>query len=237
MTKITERHSRLAPLLEFLTFLRRPRLLEPTGLRAPGALATWLAMLAIHLGVLLVVVMPVYGFWLTSFELSPPDSFGKVAPELLPGLAVLLAPIGEEMLFRGWQSGRPRALWLLACALVAIGALVLGQAANQPVATGLTLLALLIAAPIGWVRLRRQATPRWFAVAFPAIFYAVVALFAVVHFVNYPSASLLGLPLLLPQLWGALVLGYIRQRIGLIGAIIDHAVANAVVLAIAMMGG
>lgn len=233
----TERHSRLAPLLEFLAFLRRPRLLEPTGLRAPGALATWLAMLAIHLGVLLVVVMPVYGFWLTSFELSPPDSFGKVAPELLPGLAVLLAPIGEEMLFRGWQSGRPRALWLLACALVAIGALVLGQAANQPVATGLTLLALLIAAPIGWVRLRRQATPRWFAVAFPAIFYAVVALFAVVHFVNYPSASLLGLPLLLPQLWGALVLGYIRQRIGLIGAIIDHAVANAVVLAIAMMGG
>ena len=122
-------------------------------------------------------------------------------------------------------------------ALVAIGALVLGQAANQPVATGLTLLALLIAAPIGWVRLRRQATPRWFAVAFPSIFYAVVALFAVVHFVNYPSASLLGLPLLLPQLWGALVLGYIRQRIGLIGAIIDHAVANAVVLAIAMMGG
>ncbi len=234
---LLDRHTGLAPLRDFLEFLRRPRLLEPTGLRPPGALATWLTLLALHLGVLLLVVMPMYGVWLTVFKLSPPDAFGKIAPELLPGLTVLLAPLGEELLFRGWQSGRPRALWLLGCALVGIVVLVFGQGANQPVATGLALLALLMAAPIGWVRLRARATPRWFAAAFPAIFYAVVALFAVVHFVNYPSASLLGLPLLLPQLWGALVLGYVRQRIGLIGAILDHAVANAVVLGLAMLGG
>lgn len=232
-----DRHPALAPVRDFLEFLRRPRVLEPTGLRAPGALATWLTLLALHLGVLLVLVMPAYSLWMTSFDLAPPDAFGKVSPTLLPGLAVLLAPVGEELLFRGWQSGRPRAFWLLACAIAAIVVLFVGQTANQPVATGLALLAVLMAAPIGWVRLRARATPRWFTAAFPVIFYAVVALFAVVHFVNYPSASLLGLPLLLPQLWGALVLGYVRQRIGLIGAILDHATANAVVLGLAMLGG
>lgn len=227
----------LEPLRAFLAFLLRPRVLEPTGLRAPGALKIWLTLLALHLGVLLLVVMPAYGVWMTSFDLPPPDAFGKVSPTLLPGLAVLLAPAAEELLFRGWQSGRPRALWLLACALAAIAVLMAGQAANEPLMTGVALLAMLVAAPIGWTLLRRRPTPRWFAVSFPVIFYAVVALFAVVHFVNYPSATLLGLPLLLPQLWGALVLGYVRQRIGLIGAILDHAVANAVVLGMAMLSG
>lgn len=237
MDMTRQRHSGLAPLRAFLAFLRRPRLLEPTGLRAPGALATWLTLVALHLGVLLVLVMPAYSFWMARFELAPPDAFGKVAPEMLPGLAVLLAPVGEELLFRGWQSGRPRALWLLGCALTGLAVLMYGYAANLPVATGATLLALLVAAPVGWALLRRRATPRWFAAAFPTIFYAVVTLFAVVHFVNYPSVSLLGLPLLLPQLWGALVLGYVRQRLGLVAAILEHAVANAAVLGLAMLGG
>ncbi|PEQ14169.1 hypothetical protein B2G71_00715 [Novosphingobium sp. PC22D] len=220
----------------FLAFLRRPRLLEPSGLRAPGARADWLALLALHLGVLLLVVMPVYALWMKAFGLPAPDSFGQVDPVILPWIVVIAAPIAEEALFRGWQTGRPRALWLLGCAALAALAVLANVMGASAVLAGAVLLAAMVAAPIGWVALRRREAPRWFVAAFPAIFYLVVAAFAVVHVLNYPSATLLGLPLVLPQLWGALVLGYIRQRIGLVAAMLDHAVANAAVLALAMLG-
>ena len=45
--------------------------------------------------------------------------------ELLP-ITVLIAPVLEEMIFRGWQTGRPRALWLLGC-FAAFVALVIGM--------------------------------------------------------------------------------------------------------------
>jgi len=219
----------------FVAFLRRPQVLVPSGLGAPGAHRALAAMVALHIGVLLVVMLPLVYFWQSSFDLPMPDAFGKVPQEWLLPITVLAAPLLEEMLFRGWQTGRVRALWLLACA-VAFGVLLAASTMGlSPLATGIALLVLILAAPLGWFPLRKRGTPRWYAAAYPATFYLVVAGFAAAHILNYPSFSLLALPLVLPQLWGALVLGFVRMRIGLTASILAHAFANAAALGVASL--
>lgn len=221
----------------FADFLRRPALLAPTGLRAADARRSWAWLTALLVGGLLVVLLPLLGAWQKAFALPAPDAFQAVPKSMLIPLVVLIAPVLEELLFRGWQSGRARALWLLGCALAVAVVAVLGTALN-PLVTAGVVLAALIAAPAGWWLLRRRTAPLdWFVRAFPAIFYLVAGGFALAHLSNYPRVSLLAVPLVLPQLWAALVLGYMRQRLGLIPAILAHALANACSLALALLSG
>lgn len=222
---------------EFTAFLRRPRRYEPTGLRAPGALRHWAVLSALMIGVMLGLLLPFLRFWQDAFDLPAPDAFGKIAPHLMVPTVLLVAPVLEELLFRGWLTGRVRALWLLACAVAFIVLLYASAQGLNPVAVGACLLALLLAAPIGWLVLRKRMTPGWFDAAFPAIFYLPVVGFAALHLMNYPSFSALALPLVLPQLWVALVLGFMRLRIGLMAAILTHILSNAAALGVATLAG
>jgi membrane protease YdiL (CAAX protease family) len=67
------------------------------------------------------------------------------------------------------------------------------------------------------------------------IFYLGAALFALPHALNYPEVSWLTLPLVLPQAWAGLTLGYLRQKIGLSAAILAHATSNGLMLGVAML--
>ncbi len=232
-------HDSLPPtpiLREFVAFLKRPAVLTPMGLRAPGALKMLGKLVALHVGVLLLVALPILYGWQLAFALPAPDAFGKVAPKLLPLLVIVLAPLLEELVFRGWQTGRPRALWLLGCT-IALVVLLLERAALSPQLLAAGLSGLVVAAALGWFVLRHKATPGWYVRAFPAIYYGVVLLFAGLHLMNYPSAALLGIPMVLPQLWAALILGFVRLRIGLPASILAHAIANGTVLAMTMVTG
>ena len=134
--------------------------------------------------------------------------------------------------------GSPRALWLLGCAIAAMAALLTLTAPDQALILAGLFLALLIAAPLGWWLLRRRAAPLgWFARGFPWIFHLTAATFGLVHLGNYPEFSLLAVPLVLPQLWAGLVLGHIRQKIGLIGGILAHMTANGCTLGLALLAG
>jgi len=222
---------------EFAAFLRRPALLRPTGLRASGALARLAAMTALQIAVLLLLLLPLIKFWQERYALGSPDAFGQVPPAMMLPVVVLIAPTIEEMLFRGWLTGRARALWLLACA---IGCGVLLYATTRglnPLPAASAILALALAAIAGWLALRRRGAPGWFAAGFPLFFYLSAAAFALAHTVNYSHFSALALPMVLPQLWAALVLGFVRMRIGLPAAIIAHAVSNAAMLATATLAG
>ncbi|MGQ4827665.1 CPBP family glutamic-type intramembrane protease, partial [Enterococcus faecalis] len=81
-------------------------------------------MIALYLAGL-GVVGAVIAVWARALHVPPPAAFGAVSRGWLAPLVVLAAPLGEEALFRGWLTGRPRALWLLAMALVATGLLTL----------------------------------------------------------------------------------------------------------------
>ena len=224
-----------AMLREFAAYLRRPQLSAPTGLRAPGAWRRWAKLVALQLAVLLGLLLPLIGFWQKYFDLPLPDAFGQVPPAYLVPFAVLVAPVLEEWLFRGWLTGRPRALWLLACALACAVLLYLSTTGFDPLAASGGIVAVILAAGAGWWILRRRPVPAWFTAGFPALFYLSAAAFTLSHVVNYPSFSLLALPMVLPQLWGGLMLGFIRMRIGLPASMLAHATANAAALGLAML--
>ena len=93
-----------------------------------------------------------------------------------------------------------------------------------------------LAGLIGWLLLRRNRTPlAWFSRAFPLIFYAMAVLFALVHLANYDRITLAAVPLVLPQFWAGLVLGYLRQRVGLLGSIAAHATSNLCTVGLALL--
>lgn len=237
MTEAESRPTARSVLRAFTDFLRRPALLAPQGLRTAGSRRTWVWLTALLIGGLLLVLLPVLGAWQKAFALPSPDAFQAVPKQLLVPLVVLVAPVLEELLFRGWQSGRVAALWLLGCALAVAVVAALGTALN-PLVTAGTVLAALIAAPAGWWLLRGRSAPLgWFARGFPVIFYLVAGGFALAHLSNYSRISLLAVPLVLPQLWAALVLGYMRQRLGLLPAILAHALANGCSLGLAVLAG
>jgi membrane protease YdiL (CAAX protease family) len=155
---------------------------------------------------------------------------------------LVLAPLLEEALFRGWMSGRPAALefalhGLGALALLGTGLLVGGEGARW---FGFVAAAVVLIGLIRWLsaRTRNQAEPAWFPRHFATLAWASTVLFAVVHLGNYPPLSYpAGLLLVMPQLVGGLLLAYTRTRLGLKAAMLQHAGYNAVFLAASYAAG
>ncbi len=222
---------------EPFAFWARPRLIAPTGLRMPGAWKHWALLTAMQVAVLLCVVVPIMLAWKNTFDLPAPNAFDGMGPLALWGGAVLLGPVLEELFFRAWLGGRRRALWALAATAAGL-ALFIALGRGNALAGGGILLATAIVAAAGWFWLRRREDrPGWFVRAFVWLFYANALVFAAMHLANYPEISLLALPLVLPQFWTGLMLGFIRLRIGLIAAILTHIVSNAVALGLALTTG
>lgn len=225
-----------AALSDFAAFLRQPRLLASGGLTAPGNARTWLYLTLLSIAVLLGLILPFIHLWQSLFDLPDPQAFDRVSKAWLVPIVVIIAPLLEELLFRGWQSGTRAALWLLGCALAVLGAFAMATFPGRELAALGLIIAAVVAGLIGWLRLRRNRTPlAWFSRAFPFIFYAMAALFALVHLANYDQITLAVVPLVLPQFWAALVLGYLRQRIGLLGSIAAHAASNLCTVGLALL--
>lgn len=227
-----------AALREMPAWLRRPRLGLPLGIRNADAWRQLWPLIALELAVMLVVILPLAELWKSAFDLSDPTAFDQLPHGWLVPLTVLAAPVAEEILFRGWLTGRVRALWLLGCAVALFGLAFASSAkAIPPLAGGIGVIVLALAAPIGWFLLRKRGTPQWFGKAFPAIFYLVVAGFALSHLSNYSNISLLLVPLVLPQAWIALMLGYTRMRLGLVHSMLMHMTSNGAVLLVGALLG
>jgi membrane protease YdiL (CAAX protease family) len=151
--------------------------------------------------------MPLIGLWQRGMGLPGADAFGKVPPTLLLPTVVILAPVAEECIFRGWL-GPPRALVLLGGLLAAAGALwTIRDGAAHPLAWLVLVLAVLAAAG-GWFALRRRTRPPGSRRRFRRCsLHAVV--FALFHLGNYPRITLALVPMVLPQLWAGLVFGFV----------------------------
>lgn len=221
-------------LIELVAFLRNPRPMPAEGLNSDGAIARWLVLAALQIAVLGLVVMPLILLWQKAFNLPSPNAFDGMGPLALWGGAVLLAPVLEELFFRGWMSGRPAALWLMA-ALVAglVSFVALGR--GNALAAGVIVLLTLIAASVAWWRTRHEMTVAgWFERAFPWLFYGGTTLFALMHVYNYPQVTWVVVPMVLPQFWTGLMLAHMRVRLGLLAAILNHIASNAIMLTAAL---
>jgi membrane protease YdiL (CAAX protease family) len=225
-------------LRDFALFLRRPHLLAPAGFRAPGNARTWFYLTLLSIGVLLGLILPLIKLWQSLFDLPDPQAFDQVSRAWLVPIVVLIAPPLEELLFRGWQTGTRGGLWLLGYALVVVSAFAMATVPDRALTALAVIVAAALAGLVGWLLLRCNPAPlTWFGTAFPFIFYVMAALFALVHLANYDRITLVAVPLVLPQLWAGLLLGYLRQRVGLLGSIAAHVTSNALVMGLALIAG
>jgi membrane protease YdiL (CAAX protease family) len=222
---------------EFSAWLARPWMFTPCGLRAPGAWRTLRTILALHLVVLLFVLLPLLGLWQKLMGLPAPAAFDQVSKTMLVPFVVLLAPVAEELAFRGWLTGRVRALWLVGCGFVTTGFLAMVNFHAYEVPASFAVLGMGLVAPAGWWWLRRRGVMPGFERAFPVLVWLSIVVFGLSHLSNYPGFSWALLPMVLPQLWAGMTLSYTRMRIGIFGAMLIHAAANGISVSLALLGG
>jgi membrane protease YdiL (CAAX protease family) len=173
------------------------------------------------------------------------DSHAPFLPALLEDNAalaedmfgfLLLAPVLEELVYRGWLTGRVAALrfavYGFAAEALFFAALFMDEAAASLTAIGAT--GLVFAGLLHWLltRDRDTAVPPWFTRHFHWLVWGSSLLFGLVHLGNYePLTHPLGVLVVLPQTIGGLLLAYTRTRLGLRAAMLHHAAYNALFLA------
>jgi membrane protease YdiL (CAAX protease family) len=167
--------------------------------------------------------------------LPEPIDFPATLAEDLFGF-LILAPVVEELVFRGWLSGRVAALKFGAWGLAAMGLFTASLYGDPDLATLLNIagLAMVFAGLVHWSRNRDFETdvPVWFTRHFHWIVWGSSLAFGLIHLGNYePLAHPLGLLVVLPQTIGGVLLAYTRTRLGLGAAMAHHAAYNALFLA------
>ncbi len=232
--------ARGAVVREWLAFLRRPTLNlppRPADRRAFVDLA-WLLLIDAVIVAALIVPLSLY---LDAAPVTPVDLEKMFAGRewMLALFAVLLAPVAEEIVFRGWLPLHWRALGLslsVVAALIAGGVAFALAGRSGAIVVG-------CAALLGWFAAfalearRAQRGPhrpasRMREAAIPFAFYFSALAFAALHVANYKAAAIyLALPLVLPQFALGLINGFARLRWGMWANVTLHMVHNGVLVA------
>ncbi|MEO0689031.1 MAG: CPBP family glutamic-type intramembrane protease [Pseudomonadota bacterium] len=172
---------------------------------------------------------------------TPPENINStLTPDIKSiALIVLLAPLGEELLFRGPLSGRPRdviALPILGVAVFMISAALLVPE-SAPVLLAFAGVMALVAAAIRALLRGRGPWP-FFRRFFAPLFWLSALGFPLIHLGNYAEGSLaILLPLVLPQFALGTMLAYLRVHYGFATALALHAIHNALLFGLAVLGG
>ena len=170
----------------------------------------------------------------TGFLPAPVEEEATLAEDLFGYL--LLAPVLEELVYRGWLTGRVAALRFALYGFAAEAIFVAALFVTPEWAAPLSLVGVgvALAGLVHWslTRERDTAVPAWFTRHFHWFVWGGSLLFGLMHLGNYePLASPLGVLVVLPQTIGGLLLAYTRTRLGLGAAMLHHAAYNAVFLA------
>lgn len=223
----------------FAAFLKSPALPDQVAQSPDGARAV-VRMLGLDVAFLFVFVAVLILLVAAGVEL--PENLNS-SLELNAGtifLIVIGAPVVEELVFRGWLSGRPRALIiipiLLTGGLIAAFGGVSNTGEDATLWVGLTALGTVLTAAIAMAAVWKRAPMGWFKTIFPGAFWMSSIAFALVHFANYTEGSFLVLlPLVLPQFVLGSIAAYLRVHYGLWTAIALHAVHNGIAIGIAAL--
>jgi membrane protease YdiL (CAAX protease family) len=202
-----------------------------------------LAVAVVHCVLLAVVIAPLALAGRSAGVLPVPDT----DPDALatsPLAFLVIAPLIEELAFRGWLTGRLAALRFASCGFAAMALMLAGLSLvpEHERVLGWAGAGVALAGLIHWGLTRNgehaRAVPPAFIRHIGGIVWAQALLFGAVHLGNFAApASPLGLAVVLPQALGGVLLAYIRTRAGLAAAIAYHAGYNALVLAAASCAG
>ncbi len=217
-------------------FVRSRERLKPEGALALIGVVGLLLLAMIPLNLIVTSVMAVAGADMPAMSEEFEEEFtsGRFVY-----LAVLVAPLLEELLFRSWMGFRTGLLVVMPVGLCLISALFIfsslgaGAAAVGHCAFMLGALGLYLSR---WWSLRGEdrVLAGMTQVIFPWVFWGVIVLFGMIHIGNFED----GIPVFLwplvvaPQMLAGAVLGYVRMRFGLLVAIGFHAAYNLVIVII-----
>ncbi|QKG72252.1 CPBP family intramembrane glutamic endopeptidase [Erythrobacter mangrovi] len=220
----------------FGSFLKRPVLPERAPLPNLTSLAAVWRLLVLDL--LIMSMLLAAGALASAAGVELPET-ALAGMELSPGLilaAVVFAPLGEELLFRSWLSGRPGHM-LAFLALLGGGTATALAVAGRDQAYYLTAATItLLLTALALYLLRRRNALRWFARIFPIAFWLSALLFASAHLFNFSEENLLALaPLVLPQFAIGLVLGYARVNYGLWSSMLLHLLHNGAFISLVLL--
>jgi membrane protease YdiL (CAAX protease family) len=224
---------------DWASFVRRPALPDCANLGLVDGLKAVLPLYALDLAIMAVLFGALGVAMALGFEM-PEHMLGEFELTPLLVLGILAgAPIGEELVFRGWLSGRPGHVL---GSLILVGAIVLFMLGGRNSGTaGAELwsfgaLGALALSGLSVFLLRGRPAMRWFQRHFAWFFWASALLFAAIHLTNFATAGPSLLPLVLPQFALALLLGYLRVTHGLWSSILLHMLHNATFIALVLAG-
>ncbi len=216
---------------DLLRFVLRP---APYAARHPWSWALAAALATVFLCDLAVD-------WLVWWVLDAADAAAAILPAPLEGegtlaeevfYSLLVAPLLEEAVYRGWLTGRGAALRFAAFGFAAeacfLASLWVDPRWAEPLGAVGAVVALI--GLVQWLqtRTRDTAIPAWFKRHFAGLVWGSSAVFALIHLGNYePLTHPAGVLVVAPQLIGGLCLAYVRTRLGLRAAMIHHAAYNA----------
>ncbi len=202
---------------------------------------TWALLVILTLLALLLIVAMVGGVLGSSGvlpESTRDDTFGFRQVMV----ALVLAPLLEEAMWRGWLSGHRAALRFAAYGVAALGLLLLGVLAAPDFrkTLGLVAVGVVFAGLIHWSLSRHRDTtvPSWFSRYFHWLVWGSSMTFGLVHLGNFEALTHpLGVLVVAPLMLGGMLLAYTRTRLGLRAAMAHHAAYNAVLVGTAWAFG
>jgi membrane protease YdiL (CAAX protease family) len=220
---------------DYLAFLRSPVLPARTKPFGPAAVRDVGALLVLDAIMGAMLVGLAFLAEEAGYQLPDPDLGDDFMLFLV--LAIFVAPPLEELVFRGWLTGRPSHLLLLSIPLLILVLLLLP---TLGVPAYVTLI-------VGWAGITiwsafalrgTHSVPRAYEAVFPWAFWASCALFALVHVLNYQeNFTALLLMMVIPQFLGGTVLAYARLHYGMWANVSIHALFNAGVASLAAAFG
>lgn len=221
---------------ELAAFLRRPALpSRVTGLRLAAVGAT-LRLFALDL-LLMALLIGLAALATTLGFRFPENAIDQLDLSLLwLGIIVVGAPLAEELMFRGWLSGRPGHVTALVALVVGIAIPVMSGPQAHPVLVlgGMAIAVLVAIGLLLW--LRGRPTFAFFSRHFAWFYAASALLFASAHLANYTAeASPILLLLVVPQLIAGLIFGYARVTYGLWSDMLLHMLHNGLLISLVVL--
>lgn len=215
-------------------FVRHPTFVAAPMAWGREAARVWLTLFVLDAVLVAGLFIPI-AFWASEAGFLPSPVQREEEPALDVISYLIVAPLLEELLFRGWLTGRIAALRFGLYGFAALGLMLASLLLNEDAATSISLAAVVLAflGLLHWGQTaeRDSAVPAWFARHFHWIVWGSSMLFGLVHLGNFTGLeSPLGVLVVLPQTIGGLLLAYTRTRLGLRAAIAHHAAFNAVFL-------
>jgi hypothetical protein len=215
-------------LAAFMSFLVRPDVEPSNGPHSISkrVLFWWLLIFSFAAtAIFALLALPI----LLASEVEPGENLRRVFDQSVVTVivvVVLLGPLVEEMMFRGWLAGTYQAIFgvLVFLALFYGGGRLL-QNPGFAEQAGIAAVALMLFVLIQ--RIGKPARPTWYKALFPYLFWTQGIVFGGLHFANVAGSSYV-LPILMtaPFVICGWLFGYARTVLGFGGAWLLHSAYN-----------